>query len=478
MHDGFVKGLSHLLDLVIAKCVSSWGPRLDRSPVAAPEDGFLLGCTLATPQSDVYLRPSERRRHMYALGATGCGKTNLLVRLIDDDIQAGRTCVVVDLRGDLIDRVIVRLAKSTEDGLTERLSLIDLREDEFAVGLNPLYGPAVPHSRALHVLGVLRRNADSWGIQLEETLRNCLVALAETGWSLLEVEQILTDERFRERVVSQCTDQYVKSFFDRYQALSKEQRTTWSLAVLNKVSALLAVPQLRRVVGQRTGFSWRQELDAPGRIILVALAADRFHGASNLIGGLMVSSIQNAIMARADLPEAERPAVSLYIDEFETMASDSFQTIIAEGRRFGLSLVLSHQNLSQLPSDLRQVVRNNVHLQLYFQTGAIDASDLASEVVSKDSRDAVRQTLISQAVGEAILVRRGRPSLRIKTIHSPDPKADSQTVTRLKRTAIERIGSPSEQIDAELRQRRNTRDLTTQDSPMEVRHERLPKRIK
>ena len=74
---------------------------------------------------------------------------------------------------------------------------MDLREADHVVGFNPLLGETDVYSRALHLLSVLKYQSDSWGVQLEETLRNCLLALAETGWSLLEIEPLLTNgDRF------------------------------------------------------------------------------------------------------------------------------------------------------------------------------------------------------------------------------------------------------------------------------------------
>jgi DNA helicase HerA-like ATPase len=170
--------------------------------------------------------------------------------------------------------------------------------------------------------------------------------------------------------------------------------------------------------------------------------------------------------------ESKRNPVTLFIDEFETMASGTFGSIIAEGRRFGLSLVLSHQNLSQLGSELRQVIRGNVHVQLFFQTGSSDASDLASDISLQDSKDNIRQALISQAVGEAFVVRRGLPSIQVVTPISPDPPVDSSTVRAFKLEALEAHCLPVSECDND--QKRSSTRSSILSTP-EVRHEKLPK---
>lgn len=428
------------------------------SPSLIPADHAIIGKLI--PQDDsrstqeVALSPEARRRHLYILGATGTGKTNLLLRLIESDIANCRAFCVIDLRGDLVDRILLRLAANAPaEAWRERLLLMDLREADHVVGFNPLSGESDPYSRALHLLSVLKYQSDSWGVQLEETLRNSLLALAESDWSLLEIEPLLTNAAFRSTVLHSVTDSRVRSFFERFQALSPANQMTWSLAVLNKITPLLSVPSLRLTFGQRKSFSFRHLMDhQPGMIVLVSLAVDRLHDAARLAGGLLVSGFQTAIMSRADIPERDRVLAHLYVDEFECMASDRFEAIIAEGRRFGLGLTLSHQNISQLSTGLRNVLRNNVHTQIYFQTGALDAAELTKEI-GGDNNEEVRATLISQGVGQAYLVRRGQPSVRFQAYLSPDPRVSVERVQALREASYATYARVRSEVEAEIAER-------------------------
>ncbi len=454
-------------------------------PVAVPPPDFaVLGHIIPTDGSSrrepVALSPEARRRHLYMLGATGTGKTNLLLRLIESDVQNGQAFCVIDLRGDLVDRVLLRLAATAPPEVwRERLLLLDLRNTQHVVGFNPLAEEGEAHGRALHLLSVLKHQSDSWGVQLDETLRNCLLALAETKWSLLEIEPLLTNVTFRAQVMEHVSDSRVRSFFGRYDALSTSNQAMWSLAVLNKITPLLSIPALRLMFGQRQTFSFRTLLDRqPGMIVLVSLAVDQLHEAARLTGGLLVSSFQTAIMSRVDQPEAQRVPVNLYIDEFESMASDRFEAIVSEGRRFGLGLTLSHQNISQLSSNLRHVLRNNVHTQIYFQTGALDAADLAKEISGEQSSDEVRATLMSQGVGQAYLVRRGQPSARLQVLHSPDPRVSQEQVREMREGSFSTYARPREVVDSEIAERERgysgvvTSSKSAAESPpaYEIRH--------
>lgn len=452
--------------------------RLGPRDTALPARGFLVGHTAGAhpdePGDAVTLQPKDLRKHLYVLGATGCGKTNFLLRLLAHEVKEGRTCVVIDLRGDLVDRLLVRLSALDDVGLPG-VKMIDLREDGFVMPFNPLSGSGDLYTRALHLLEVIRKGSESWGVQLEETLRNSLIALSDRGLALTDIERLLEDSGFRQSVIAGCADEHVRSFFERYDRLSAERQQSWALPVLNKVTPLLAIPQLRRMLREPKGFDWEDWLDRPGQLVLIALAAHRFHGASQLLGGLLVSSLQSAVMARASTPEGGRNPVTLFVDEFETMASPSFGAIIAEGRRFGLSLVLTHQNLSQLDPNLRQAIRNNVFVQLFFQTGSLDASDLAGDLVTGESSQTLRQALISQKVGEAFLLRRGEPSVQVATPLSPDPVVDPSRVAQFKLRILESccIRAAATSADRYLQGSRSDAIPTNQ----EVRHEKRPRRL-
>ena len=70
----------------------------------------------------------------------------------------------------------------------------------------------------------------------------------------------------------------------------------------------------------------------------------------------------------------------LYIDEFQNFASESFEVILSEARKYGLSLVMAHQSLSQIPDDLRGLILSSAGLQVFFRVNRSDANILAKEV--------------------------------------------------------------------------------------------------
>lgn len=80
------------------------------------------------------------------------------------------------------------------------------------------------------------------------------------------------------------------------------------------------------------------------------------------------------------MPEHQRRDFTLYADEFQHFATDSFATILSEARKYRLSLVLAHQFLGQLTPLLRQAVIGNAGSILAFRLGAEDAPLIAKEL--------------------------------------------------------------------------------------------------
>ncbi len=384
----------------------------------------------------VNLDPTDLERHCYILGATGCGKTTLISTMIEQDISNGQTIVIVDLRGDLVTGV---LSICLRQGIAhERVTMIDLREKRRVQAFNPLQGSGEPFIRALHVLDVVANEAESWGVQLEETLRCALLLLAQANEPLTGLEQIFFDNEYRHRCLGFVSDDSLQGFWERYDNLNAEKKQSFATPVLNKVTSLLAVPSLRQLFSGDDPMDLGALLNTPGQIFLVSLAVDELHRSSRMVGSLVVSAIAREVMARVNVPENRRNPVRLYVDEFENMASESFNGLIAEGRRFKLTLVLSHQTLAQLSSKLRSVVRNNAGLQILFQCGFEDATIISRELETEKSPFGLRDL----PVGHAFVVER-TGSARLVQFCGPKSPITAEAIETYRQGVLARIKLPS-----------------------------------
>jgi len=81
-----------------------------------------------------------------------------------------------------------------------------------------------------------------------------------------------------------------------------------------------------------------------GRWLIINLSEGHLRENTCLLGGLLMGRLKVAIMSRVDIPEAERIPFSLYVDEFQAFAPEDFQSLLSEARKYGLGLILAHQN--------------------------------------------------------------------------------------------------------------------------------------
>ena len=92
-----------------------------------------------------------------------------------------------------------------------------------------------------------------------------------------------------------------------------------------------------------------------------------------LLGAFLATSIQQAAMTRADIPEGQRRDFFLYVDEFPNFTTGSFASVLPEARKFRLSLIVAHQYLAQINDETADAVWGNVGSIVAFQVGSDDA---------------------------------------------------------------------------------------------------------
>jgi hypothetical protein len=127
-----------------------------------------------------------------------------------------------------------------------------------------------------------------------------------------------------------------------------------------------------------SSFNLREIMDNR-KILLIKLNKGKLRESADLLGSLFMAKLQLAAFSRTDIPEAARVPFYLYIDEFQNFASGSFSVVLSEARKYGLSLVLAHQTLQQIPTDLRSIILGNAGIQVYFRMNRKDAELLAKE---------------------------------------------------------------------------------------------------
>ncbi|OGZ95022.1 MAG: hypothetical protein A2847_03055 [Candidatus Sungbacteria bacterium RIFCSPHIGHO2_01_FULL_50_25] len=331
------------------------------------------------------IKQKDRRQHMYVIGKTGVGKTALLKNMALQDIRSGRGICIIDPHGEFIEEVLTQIpAERVNDVI-----YFNPVDSEYPMGFNVLEtsDPKYKHLIVSDLMGIFTKIwANVWSARMEYILQNCVNALLDTpGTTLLGIPRILVDKDYREKIVANVKDPVVKSFWvHEYETWRDQFRNEAIVPIQNKVGQFLNTSFIRNIVGQSKSTLNISEIMNDGKILLVNVSKGRIgEDNSALLGAMIITKVQLAAMERVRVPEEDRKDFYLYVDEFQNFATDSFASILSEARKYRLNLILAHQYIGQLVTDVSTKVRDavfgNVGTMISFRVGATDAEFLEQE---------------------------------------------------------------------------------------------------
>ncbi len=330
------------------------------------------------------IKNEDRRRHMYVIGKSGTGKSTLLANMIINDLKHDEGLAVIDPHGDLIETVLDYIPSNRINDTI----MFDPTDPEAVVRMNLFEGGSVVHREliASGIIGIFQKMyAYSWGPRLEYILRNTLLTLLSQRAKLEDILRMLTDKKYRKKVIASLDDEVLKNFWvAEFEEMHDRQRTEAISPILNKVGQFVTSPLVRNVVNAQTSSFDIENVMDKGKILLVNLSQGKL-GEDNtaLLGAMLITKIQLAAMNRVYTPEKERRDFYLYIDEFQNFATNSFIKILSEARKYRLNLVLANQYMAQIPDDVKAAIFGNAGTMASFILGADDAEYMHKEFGGK-----------------------------------------------------------------------------------------------
>jgi DNA helicase HerA-like ATPase len=346
----------------------------------------------------VGLSVTQRLNHTYVIGASGTGKSTLLANMIRQDIAKGQGIGVLDPHGDLIDRVLTDIPEERFDDVV----LLDLADEEHPVPFNVLFAHTELEKRLLasDLSAVFQRLATSWGDQMSAVLANAILAFLESdrGGTLSDLRRFLVEKPFREDFLSTVQDPEVVYYWQHeYALLSGKPQGS----VVTRLNTFLRPKPIRYMVGHGENRLNVSAMMNEGKIFLARIPQGAI-GEENayLLGTLLVSAFHRAALSRQEKEAGERRPFFLYIDEFHHFITPSMAPILSGARKYGLGLILAHQELRQLESrnsDVASAAQVNPVTRVCFRLGDQDAKKLEAGFAHFNASD-----LQSLGKGQAI----------------------------------------------------------------------------
>lgn len=435
-------------------------------------DGLLLGYNVYRGvKKEIRLSPTDRRRHVYIIGQTGTGKSGLLENLALQDMLDGRGFAFVDPHGDSAEKLLGMVPKER----VEDVIYFSPGDMNNPVGLNLFEFDNEEQKDFLvqEAIAMLYRLYDPGhtgiiGPRYEHWFRNAaLTIMADpNGSSFIDIPQVFNDNDFAKAKLKYVKDQTVLDFWNKEMAQTSDYHKSEVLGwFVSKFGAFLSNQMMRNIIGQtKSGFNLRDIMDNK-KILLVNLSKGKTGELnSQLLGMIFVMKFQAAAMGRADTPEDQRQDFSLYVDEFQNFATDSFEGILSEARKYRLNLILANQFMTQLNDKIREAIIGNVGTVIAGRIGTTDAELMVKKFSPVFDAEDLTKLPNFESVA-SVMVNNVPSSPFSMSLIPPLGQSNPQLSDALKRLSAAKFGRPRTAVEQEIFKRLRAGEESRVDQP-------------
>jgi len=414
---------------------------------------------------EVNLPVKDRLTHTYVVGQTGTGKSTLLKTMILSDINAHRGCALIDPHGDLFEEILGLIPPERLDDVV----IIDPSDTEYPVGLNLLDVKDGEERRFItrEMQAIMKRLLqDEYGPISKEWAgpyffqhmnMNMLLTMSdlENPGTLLQYYQIYQSENYWKRWIPLKTDDpmlasWVSGYLanNNYTDKARGGDSSTGDYLSNKFIDFVYDPRLRNIFGQPHSTVDFQAVMDEGKILLVNLAKGLLgEQNSRFLGLILMAKIQAEIMKRARVPKEARTPFYVYVDEFQSLATENFTILLSEARKFGVGLVLANQFISQIKDPrIMQSIFGNVGTFLTFRLGLEDAQMIESQYLPYFDRMDIANLPNWQMAARVSSNGKGLTPFTVQTV-LPDGKPDLKTAKLIRARSREKYATPRAKVE-------------------------------
>ena len=430
-------------------------------PAKLATEGVILGINeFHGNKKEIRLSTKDRRRHTYIIGATGMGKSVLLKNIAYQDMLEGRGFAFIDPHGDVTEELLGMVPEDRVDdviyfdpGDLEHpmgMNMFEFQSEDqkdFIVqeGINMLYSLYDPGHTGI------------FGPRGEQMFRNAALLLMSdpNGATFIDIPKCFTDPGYVKDKLKYVTDRTVFDYWTKEFPASQKSNDggeviTW---FNSKFSPFIANTMMKNTLGQvKSGFNVREIMDQK-KILLVNLSKGKLGELnSKLLGMIFVMKFQTAAMSRVDTPEDDREDFCLFVDEFQNFATESFESILSEARKFRLNLVVANQFMTQLTDQIREGILGNVGTIIAGRVGVTDAEMLEKAFVPVFNAEDLHNQPNFHAISQVMMFDMPSKPFTMN-LRPPVADTDPERMDALRLYSAAKYGGVRSEVEAEIDRR-------------------------
>lgn len=428
------------------------------------------------------LKPQDQAYHATVWGRAGSGKSRLLQSIFIQHLNKYHGVGIIEPHHDLsIDSLTYLIGHGffENDAAFDRLVYIDWGNGHY-VPFNILAddGRTDDYTRALNALeGMLRVWPELQDAPMFQTLfLSCMLALIANNLPITFIHQLLTDTEFRATCLANVGDPLVHQSFEHFDKLGRDQASLAG-STLRRAFLLTFNPISRLTLGQPDNWlPFRKWMDE-GKSFIINLGNINDSETKKLIGAMVMVQIEQAALSRTDIAQCDRKPLVLLVDEWSSFAAQdrTIGTILSQTRKFGLTLYLAAQSLSQVSSERLAGALENCRLSINFGLGR-DSAEIQAKQIGQADPFAIKeealtltqhaqylsvveqfeswtQELQNLSTRMAYVKLHDKPPVKIKTLSVPNVEIDSDKVEKVLeeyKSRYQRTKEESEQAIAKV----------------------------
>ena len=435
-------------------------------PARLVTEGVFLGTNeFRGEKKAIYLDDDDRRRHMYVIGQTGMGKSVFLENIAFQDMCDGRGFAFIDPHGDAVEALLKRVPEERIDDVI----YFDPADIEHPVGMNMFEYNSEDQKDFIVQEGISMlqslfdpNNQGFFGPRGQHMFRNAALLLMSdpAGATFIDIPQCFTDPEFVKSKLKYVTDKAVYDYWTKEFPASQKSNDAGEVITwfASKWGPFLSNTIMRNTLGQvKSGFNIREIMDNK-KIFLVNLSKGRLGDINaNLLGMIFVMKFQQAAMSRQDIPEDQRQDFCLYVDEFQNFATESFESILSEARKYRLNLIVANQFMTQLTDKIREALLGNVGTIICGRVGVTDADLMVKAFTPTFTAEDLTKTPNHAAIAKVMMF--GMPSNPF-TMNLPAPMGEpnDELMNTLKLYSATKFAKTRVEVEKEINDRWSAAD--------------------